>query len=62
MAGGAPACVSSVAAPGKSGVPSYILKQKWRTSPDSWVLRFQLPDGQRHLGPDDPTLPTCISV
>eukprot|EP00566_Odontella_aurita_P036291 CAMPEP_0113554448 /NCGR_PEP_ID=MMETSP0015_2-20120614/16154_1 /TAXON_ID=2838 /ORGANISM="Odontella" /LENGTH=278 /DNA_ID=CAMNT_0000455589 /DNA_START=175 /DNA_END=1011 /DNA_ORIENTATION=+ /assembly_acc=CAM_ASM_000160 len=41
--------------------PSYTLAQKWQVSPNSWVLRFQLPEGEEHLGPD-PTLPTCIAV
>lgn len=42
-------------------MPSYVLANKWQTSHNSWVLRFQLPEGEKFLG-SDPTLPTCISV
>lgn len=40
---------------------TFKLALKCQTSPDSWILRFNLPDGRKHLG-NDPMLPTCISA
>ena len=39
----------------------YTLLAKWQQSPDSWLLRYSLPEGRRYLG-EDPTLPTCVKV
>jgi len=41
------------------GPQAFTLVQKWKQSPNAWVLRFSLPT--KYLG-DDPTLPTCIAV
>lgn len=40
---------------------SYELLKKTRLSPDSFLLRYGLPDGRSILG-TDPTLPTCVKV
>ena len=47
--------------PPPPGPFSFPLLEKRRQSPDSWLLRFGLPEGRRHLG-SDPALPTCIQV
>lgn len=54
-------CSGGRSASSGATVPSYPLVEKWRQSRDSWLLRFSLPPGRRHLG-DDPALPTCLSV
>ena len=43
------------------GPQAYKLLEKWKTSPDSWVLRFALPSPMIRLAAD-PSLPTCIKV
>ena len=39
----------------------FPLVEKWRLSPDSWLLRFSLPSDRTYLG-KDPSVPTCLSV
>jgi len=39
----------------------YALTEKRQLSPDSYLLRYALPEGRRRLG-EDASLPTCIKV
>jgi cytochrome-b5 reductase len=55
-------CSTSVVSDKSSGLMPFTLLQKWQKSPDSWLLRFALPDDQLLLAEDAPTIPTCISV